>query len=417
MEDMIPTKPAWAVRIAQERKARGWSQAQAVANLRATYELANRKPAGSQESLVRQWKEWEAGRVRPKHWAPYVAATLGTVAQDLFPVEGTKPAQLLVAAGMNTAELVARLQRSNIDNSTIKAIEFTVDRLATEYRYRPVIELRAESQDWLREITLLLGKRLTYAQHGAVLAAAAKLALLVGCVEYDAGERVAAETTRRYALELGTELGHPELIGWAHELDAWFALTSGDYQRTIAATAQGIEAAGDRGVSVQLSAQAAKAWARLGNVRQAEVALDRGRRILQSLAAPTNPDDHFAIDATKWHFYEMDAYRNLGNDSLASVYAEEVLRVGVASDGTERSPMRNSEARLTLGLVAARNGDPAGAVAYGRQATCGNRQSLPSLLMVGGELVRSLEKTSRHHPDVAEFRHTLKTIASRGPAN
>lgn len=46
----------------------------------------------------------------------------------------------------------------------------------------------------------------------------------------------------------------------------------------------------------------------------------------------------------------------------------EVIRSSTGPDGTERKPMRNAEARITLGVVAARAGDLDQAVSHGRQA-------------------------------------------------
>lgn len=407
-------RPPWASRIAREREARGWSQAKAVANLRATYQRANGgKDGGTAESLLRQWKEWEAGRVKPRHWARYVAATLGTVADDLFPPARQQDASLVAASGMDTAELIARLRGGAIDSAAVHAVRVTTDRLCTEYRYRPTDDLRIEAHEWLRRITRMLDQRLTYTQHGEVLSLASRLALLVGCVEYDAGDRLAAETTRRYALELGTELDDRDVIGWAHEMAAWFALTQGDYGRAIAESTHGMEVAGARGVSVQLAAQAAKSWARLGNVRQVEVALDTGRDVLEDLPRPTNPDHHFVIDPTKWHFYEMDAYRNVGNDALARVYAEEVLRYGTTPSGEERSPMRNAEARITLGVIAARAGDIDAAVTQGQRALSGARRSLPHLVMVGQELAREFDRLKiDDDPRVREYQADLAAAAS-----
>ena len=405
----MDSRPPWAIRMTKEREARGWSQAQAVANLRAVYQRAHGKEGGSLESLTRQWKEWESGRVRPRHWARYVAATFGTVADDLFPRDPQPDLHLLEAADMDTAELVARLQRTSIDKATIHAVRVTVDRLCSEYRYRPADDLRAEGQDWLRRITRLLDERLTFAQHGETLGLAARLALLVGCTEYDAGQRVKAETTRQFALDLGTDLDDRDLMGWAHEMAAWFAITSGDYHQAIASARHGMDVAGPRGVSVQLAAQAAKAWARLKNAREAEVALDRGRKILEDLAPTSmNPDDHFVVDPAKWHFYEMDAYRNLRQDALAQVYAEEVLRLGTSEFGEERSPMRNAEARITLGVVAARAGDLDEAVSQGMAAFAGSRQSIPSLSMVAQELARELQAPQfADDPRADDFRAEL----------
>lgn len=397
----------------KEREARGWSQSQAVANLRAVYERANRKEGGSHESLLRQWKDWEAGRVRPRHWARYIAAAFGTVADDLFPPDEAARSLLIASSGMDTAELVARLQRSSIDAATMRAVEVTVERLSTEYRYRPSQDLRLEGHDWLRRVSRLLDERLTYAEHGDILRLAGRLALLVGCVEYDAGDPQAAEATRQFALDLGTELDDRDIMGWAHEMSAWFALTSGDYHRVIAASDHGIEVAGRRSVSVQLAAQTAKAWARLGNEQQVEVALDHGRGILEDLPRPTNPDDHFVIDPAKWHFYVMDAYRNIGRDSIAEVYADEVLRLGTTESGEQRSPMRNAEARITLAVIALRAGDVTGALEQGFAALDGARRSLPSLVMVASELSREFRCAGlSDDPRVREFDTALAQAAA-----
>jgi tetratricopeptide (TPR) repeat protein len=412
----VTSTPGWARRLAKERAARGWSQAQAVSNLRATYERATGKSAGTQDSLIRQWKDWESGRVRPRFWSRYIAATFGTVTDDLFaePADSATSDLLADSTGMDTAELILRLQSSSFDAATLRAVDVTIDRLNSEYRYRPAEALRAEGRSWLGRLSGLLDQRLSYSQHGQVLSAAARLALLVGCVEYDSGEKVAAETTRRFALDLATELDHRDVMGWAYEMAAWFALTEGDYNHVITASDLGMQIAGQRGVSVQLAAQTAKAWARLGNIRQAEVALDQGRTILESLTSPLNPDDHFVIDPTKWHFYAMDVYRIIGSDALAQVYAEETLRLGVDENGVERSPMRNAEARITLGVLAERAGEHDEALAQGFRALESARQSIPHLRMVASELTREFDRTGHgDDPDVQQFRRALATAPLR----
>lgn len=407
------SRPDWAARIKREREARGWSQARAVANLRATYARRTRgKDAGSQESLLRQWKDWEAGRVKPQHWAPYIAEAFGGVTADFFPAPKLAEDSLIAQVGIDTAELVARLNQSSVDATAIRALRVTTDRLCTEYRHRANNELRTEGQEWLRQVSGLLDHRMTYQQHGELLSIAGMLALLVGCVEYDSGQQTAAETTRRFALELGTELDDHNILGWAHEMAAWFALTSGDLHNVVAASEIGIEIAHQRSVSVQLAAQAAKAWARLGNRRGVEVALDRGRALLESLPRPENPDHHFQVDPSKWQFYEMDAYRILAEDHLAVMHAEQVIREGSGRPGQEGSPMRSAEARLTLAVAAARAGDVEGAAGQGIEALSGPRRSLPSLLMVGRELAHEMAYVAGDDdPTVGDYVATLRDVA------
>src|SRR5262249_26410267 len=126
-------------------------------------------------------------------------------------------------------------------------------------------------------------------QHREVLVLGGWITLLIACVEYDTGNRPAAETTRRGALSLGAEADHGEIQGWAHEIRAWMNLTIGDYHGVVAAARGGTDIAPHQGVAVQLAAQEAKAWARIGDRRQTEVALDQGRRLLGRVALPGQP--------------------------------------------------------------------------------------------------------------------------------
>ena len=86
----------------------------------------------------------------------------------------------------------------------------------------------------------------------------------------------------------------------------------------------------------------------------------------------------------------MDCYRILAQDRMAETLADEVIRAGTDFDGTERAPMRIAEARITLGVVAARQGDLEQAVSYGQRALTGQRKSLPSLTMVSRDLTKVL---------------------------
>lgn len=390
-------RPDWARRIREEREARGWSQSQLVAALRAH---ADRELPGD-SSMVRRVKSWEAGEHLPDdEYRPLIARTFGTVAGAIWPEPGRRnaDADLLAASGMDTMEIITRIRGSSIDQATMDGLRITVDRLCSEYPHLHPEQLLAEGRQWLRRITAMLDRRTTLAQHQEILAMAGLLAELVGCVEYDTARYQLAESTRRAALSLGEESGHGEVIGWAHEMRAWFALTQGDYRGVIRAAQAGEAQAPGTRAAVQLAAQRAKAWARIGDRRQVEVALDQGRARLEQMPYPDNIDHHFVVDPGKWDFYAMDCYRLLGAASdggstenrLAETYAHEIIRAGTDHDGTERSPMRIAEARVTLGVVSARRGDLEGAVAFGQGSLAGPRKSLPSLLMVSAELARTV---------------------------
>jgi len=329
--------------------------------------------------------------VEPGFYKPIIARMFGTVTHAFFPVPSKRdPDSVLAVTGMDTLELVSRIQRSDLDNATLDALRIMADRLCSEYPFMPSDQLLAEGRSWLRRITEFHGQRVTLSQHREILVLAGWIALLIACVEYDTGDRQAAEMTRQAALSLATEADHAEIRRWAHEIRAWIALTSGNYHGVVTAAEAGRDSAPHYSVAVQLAAQEAKAWARIGDRRQTEVALDRGRRLLEALPYPDNLDHHFVVDPTKFDFYAMDCYRHLAEDRIASTLANEVIQASTDSDGTERAPMRLAEARVTLGVSAAREGDLEGAIHYGQQALNGQRKSLPSLLMVSRDLTRVL---------------------------
>jgi len=372
-------------------------------------------PAG----LLDQWKRWERGRNRPdEYYRPLIAATLGTVVESIFPtprvptVHRSPDDLLLSRSGMDTHELVQRIRRSSVDPGTLDALKLTVDRLCIEYAHRNTTDLITESREWLSSLTRLLDQRLTLFQHRDVLDAAGRIALLTGCLEQDMGDLQAAEATRLAALHLGTEADNRVVIGWAHEMRAWFALTRGRYREVIAAAQAGQDAAPRRSVSVQLFAQEAKAWARMGNRRNVTRALENGRVLLDSLPYPDNPGSHFEVDPDKFDYYAMDCYRLIGDNSLADMHARETLRKAVAPNGAVIAPMRKAESEMTLGVVAARSGDLRQAVHYGFGALSITRRSLPSLLMVGSELDQALQEQFPTESATRDFNDALAAATS-----
>ena len=368
----------------------------------------------AQATLIRQWKRWEAGEVQPSDfYQPIIAATFGTVTHAVFPVPPRSDASdVLAMSGMDTLELVSRLQRSDLDQATLDGLRIMADRLCSEYPFMPADQLLIEGRQWLRRITTLQGQRITLRQHREILVLAGWVALLVGCVEYDTGNRHAAETTRQAALSLGMEADHGEIIAWAHEMRAWINLTTGDYHGVVAATRAGTEVTPHHSVAVQLLAQEAKAWARIGDRRQTEVALDKGRRLLESLPYPENLDHHFVVDPTKFDFYAMDCYRTLADNKMAETLADEVIHASTDFDGRERAPMRLAEARMTLGVVRAREGDLEGAVDQGVRALHGGRKSLPSLLMVSRDLTKVLNERYSAETETRDYLDQLAALTA-----
>ncbi|ATL71855.1 XRE family transcriptional regulator [Nocardia terpenica] len=365
-------------------------------------------------TLLRNWRRWESGESRPDDfYAPIIAAAFDTVTAAFFPkARPNRDDELLSSTGMDTLEFIGRLRMSDVSSATLDAIRITAERLCCEYSCADPHELHAEGTAWLRRITSLLDGRLTLAQHREVLVLAGWVALLVGCVDYDLGWRTAAEATRRAATSLGQEAEHAEIIGWGAEMAAWFALTQGNYRGAIEA-AEGARATTEHlGVGVQLAAQQAKSWARIGDRSATETALAQGRAILERLDCPANLDNHFVVDPQKFDFYAMDCCRVAGDDRLAESYARQVIRTSTGPDGSIRRPMRVSEAQLTLAVVAVRARDLERAVDEGIRALSGKRRSLPSLLWIAGEAAREMIERYPGDPRTHAYLDQLRSLAA-----
>jgi transcriptional regulator with XRE-family HTH domain len=297
---------------------------------------------------------------------------------------------LIAATGMDTLELLQRVRASAIDQSTVDALNITVEQLCCDYPHADAHDLMNTGKQWLSRVTELLENRLTLSQHRDILNNAGMLALLVGCLEYDVGDATAAEATRRMAMSLGVDSGDLAIVGWAHEMLAWFHLTTGNHRAVIPAAEAGVVAASTQSVAVQLYGQQAKAYARMGKPEETHAALEHGRELLDRLPYPERPENHFVVDPDKWDFYAMDTYRIVGEDELARRNADEVIRRSATPDGVVVAPMRKAEAELTLAVIAARRGDVDEASTLGIEALQDGRTSRPSLLMVAGELEEEL---------------------------
>lgn len=142
---MADDRPAWAWRMYNERQARDWSQADAIRAMRAH----SAKELLGTASLLRQYKRWEAGEVTPNDfYQPIIAETFGTVTHAMFPVAPKRDADtdVLAVTGMDTLELVSRLQRSDMDQATLDGVRIMADRLCSEYPFMPSDQLLTEGR-------------------------------------------------------------------------------------------------------------------------------------------------------------------------------------------------------------------------------------------------------------------------------
>ncbi|MEV4372583.1 hypothetical protein AB0J71_36305 [Nonomuraea sp. NPDC049637] len=397
----------------------------------------NATPVGIAERLTcdeERVRRWEAGEVRwPR--TPYRLALTqltGLEPEALGFFQGRQndsriiearviPADALRAEAdlYGTMELAQQLQASDVGTGTLEALAEAVDLLCRAYPVVPAGTLRDRTQKRLAQINHLLAGRLTLDQHRELLVITGWLTALLGCVHYDLGEREEAETARRAAFEMGRQVGHGELMGWAHEMSAWFALVEGRYEDVVTSARMGQAVAGTSSAMVQLTLQEARGLARIGERREADRALTRGAEVLSSLPMPDHPDHHFVFDHAKWVFYAATCYTWLADDDRAEEHARETIQMHTRPDGTSNAPMRVADAHIDLGIVHARRGELDAAVDEGMAAFDIDRRSLTDLVNRAGDLDRVLRQRYRREALAEEFHERFVTarraLTSRRP--
>jgi tetratricopeptide (TPR) repeat protein len=248
---------------------------------------------------------------------------------------------------------------------------------------------------------------MTIDHHRRLLVVAGWMTALLGCVHYDLQEHEEAEAARRTTYLMGKEANDPELLAWAYEMSAWFALVETRYEDMIEAANTGLQIKATGSVGVQLHLQAAKGYARLGDSKETHRAMTEAAAILGKLPPPDHPDHHFVFDHSKWMHYASKIYTWLGDDRKATEHAVEVIQDHQRPDGSSRAPMRTAEARLSLATVHAREGDLDGAVTFAKSAYEFETKPMSDLLGRGYEFSRLLRDRFGEHSLATEFREYL----------
>ncbi|GGY95729.1 hypothetical protein [Streptomyces poonensis] len=77
--------------------------------------------------------------------------------------------------------------------------------------------------------------------------------------------------------------------------------------------------------------------------------------------------------------------------------------------------MRNAEARVTLGVTAAREGDLEQALIMGERALEGKRRSVPSLIMTSRELAAEMRRRYASESSAQDYLARLRELGEAVP--
>lgn len=298
-------------------------------------------------------------------------------------------APVVQGGDLGLIELARRAEASDLGSGALELLGVSTERLCRDYPTVAPRVLSGQARSHLGYVTDLLGKRVTLSQHRELLVTAGWLSALLACTCYDADDHGAAEIARRMTRQFGEQAGHSELVAWSFEIAAWYALVEGKFDQTAVLCEAGLSHAGVSNAAVQLTLQAARAYARMGDGRAAKM-LTMGGELLTRLPVPEHPENHFVFDRDKFEFYAATVFTWLGTDDhAAEENAREVVARCHGPGGAVTWPTRLSTTLVNLGQIAGRRGDLDEAVSLGAQSLrCGRRSA--ELLPRAAELERRL---------------------------
>jgi len=343
----------------------------------------------------------------------------GTVAGAIEPAMRTFAQQH--PGALEALEASRRAGASSLGQGVIDQLAETVNGLSHRFFHTSPGVLASEAFAARLYVGALLDGKLTVSEHRDLVALAGWLAALLACLVSDLGDRRAAAAWSADALARGREAGHAELTAWAHEIRALLAFYSGRPRDAVDAAREGQTVAPNGSpVQVQLLGQELRAWARLGELDEAEATLRRAETAADALPLAATSDGLFGINAVSVPYYATTTFLALGQPQCAESHAQEVL--ALLPPGLH--PTMAALAGVDLGLARAGLGQPDGACEAGFLAL-GTQRLASSVLTRADELDTALQ---RSYPATAAARdfhecylevrrvhdHVPKAITTRG---
>ncbi|MFE9917654.1 helix-turn-helix domain-containing protein [Micromonospora sp. NPDC005553] len=302
-------------------------------------------------------------------------------------------------------DLLQRIAASDVSNHTLTRIEQGVDDLASLYPTTAPADLLPMVRQHLAYVGRLLAGRVTLAQQRRLVVAGGWLAVLRATVHIDLQQPGAASAHLTAASGLADHADHPEILGWCLETRAWEVLTIGDYRGALRLAQQAQEVAPvGSSAHIQATAQEARAWARMGDVRKTRQTLDRVERLTANLPTPERAEHHYRYDPSKAQAYMATTLAWAGDPGAERVARQVLAHLDPRGDGGER-PRRSASARLDLGLALASSGRPDEASVFAAEAVASGRV-VPSNWWRAREVLRRVEQSGA--PEATDLRDVLE---------
>lgn len=275
--------PAWAERIRDGRRQRGWSQKQLASQLfKAAGEEIALRALPEFESVVRRIKDHEAGNSRPKDPYPLLyCRVFGMDEAALFDADDSPVASPSMSGA--AIEHAAWIEQSNVGDSTIVMIDETRYHLAERHTLTPPEPMLADVLRLHRQVKALLrGGKQRLRQTRELFRIDADLLAHACILLGDLYDDESAVVHGRAAVLSAQEAGASEAAALSAQAktERWRRR----YAVSADAARRGYECSPATPLRVLLASQEANAASLLGDFTRAREALQRAEETAESVA-------------------------------------------------------------------------------------------------------------------------------------
>jgi transcriptional regulator with XRE-family HTH domain len=371
-------------RLVCERERRGWSQDDAA---REANQVADRLGLGSLMFTGLQFGRWERGEHRPRPPLRRVvcelyrasAEALGLLDQeDGAAHRRTAIKAITVVGGLGAlggrrlladaadAAVAASRKHAPVDLVTLEELEQDVQRFAADCPRVPHAELFPQVWDDWQQVERLLDARQSLKDRTQLTLLGGQLSYFLGRLSFNMGDYPAARRHAVLAWRYAEDVGEPVLCASVRTLQGTIAFYAGQHQKALdlLQTAEPYSTPYSRS---RIAANAARAYAVLGDRPRAEQALAAMERQLVELPAQPGSSPYSTAAATA---ALAGTFTRLGVGETAEEHARQAvaLHSSPSLSDTLFEDRGNATLNLAASLVVRRHPEPEEAARLGIEA-------------------------------------------------
>jgi transcriptional regulator with XRE-family HTH domain/tetratricopeptide (TPR) repeat protein len=260
-------------------------------------------------------------------------------------------------SAVEAMEFTRRAEASQLGPRTLEHLNSVVSDMVAAFPRTPPSELFLKALWYRRQVEDLIAGRHTLREGRELYRHAGSLGIILAWLSDDLGDPVTAEAHCLDAWEHGWQAEDHEVCAFAMDAKASISTYSNQPAAARDAAERGLKQAPPGGVAaVKVSAQLARAYAKLGQADQFQDVLKDAQSKLDKL-------DHqgsglFSFNSGRLASYAASSYIWLGQPDRATPYAQETISFCRDVGLSEREPTREAIARLDLALTHAERGQP-----------------------------------------------------------